>query len=182
MKAPSSYSEWSACIEALETGLNDELIIQAMAQGNLSWTSGVANLFSERISGAFNTRLQRCADRMTRDLTQGTDETILVWALLDTRRSLSLLHRLAGIQAFPQMLRDHLCTEVKRYAERAQQSLEDTAKQERSGRLSSLIRHNNLLAYENSSSVAAPTPNATLPLNIVCTDAPTAPRRRTILA
>lgn len=181
MKAPTSYSEWSACIDALEAGLNDELVIQAMAQGNLSWTSGVANLFSERISGAFNTRLQRCAERMTRNLSQGTDETTLVRALLDTRRSLSLLQRVAKIPAFPEMLKDHLCTAVKRYAERTQQSLEDSAMHDRSGRLSSLIRHNNLLAYENSSNAAAPTQNTALPLNASAADVPSL-RRRTILA
>lgn len=182
MKAPTSYSEWSACIEALEAGLNDELVIQAMAQGDLSWTSGVANLFSERISGAFNTRLKRCADRMTRDLSHGSDETTLVRALLDTRRSLSLLHRVGEISAFPQMLRDHLCTEVKRYAERAQRSLEDSAKHDLSGRLSSLIRHNNLLAYEKPSSTATPFQNATPPLSTSGTDVPSISRRRTILA
>lgn len=181
MKAPTSYFEWSACIEALETGLNDEQVIQAMAQGNLSWTSGVANLFSERIGVAFNTRLQRCADRMTRDLSHGSDETSLVRALLDTRRSLSLLHRAAGIPAFPQMLREHLHTEVKRYAERAQRSLEDSAKHDRSGRLVSLIRHNNLLAYENAFCAASPIQNATPPLSPPGTDVPPTPRIRPIL-
>lgn len=180
MKAPTSYAEWSASIDALEAGLNDESVIQAMAQGNLSWTSGVANLFSERISGAFNTRLQHCAERMTRDLSQGADETTLVRALLDTRRSLSLLHRVAVIPSFPQMLTDHLCTEVKRYAERAQRSLEDSAKHDRSGKLISLIRHNNLLAYENPLNLTAPVQNAPPPIPSAV-DIPSAPRKRTIL-
>lgn len=181
MKPPISYADWSACIDALEAGLNDELLIQAMLQGSLSWTSGVANLFSERISGAFNIRLQRCADRLTRDLSLGADETTLVRAMLDSRRSLSLLLRVGAIPTFPQMLRDHLCTEVKRYAERAQRSLEDSAKHDRSGRLTSLIRHNNLLAYENPTNMAAPASNAMPTLSTSGTGIPPAPRRRTIL-
>lgn len=181
MKTPTSYSDWSACIDALEVGLNDELVIQAMSQGSLSWTSGVANLFSERISGAFNIRLQRCADRMTRDLNLGADETTLVRALLDSRRSLSLLHRVGTIPIFPQMLRDHLCAEVKRYAEKTQRSLEDSAKHDRSGRLTSLIRHNNLLTYESPTNMAVPISNAPPPLTTSGTDTPPTPRRRMIL-
>jgi hypothetical protein len=181
MKTPTSYSDWSVCIDALEAGLNDELVIQAMSQGSLSWTSGVANLFSERICGAFNIRLQRCADRMTRDLKLGADEPTLVRALLDSRRSLSFLHRVGTIPIFPQMLRDHLCTEVKRYAEKTQRSLEDSAKHDRSGRLASLIRHNNLLTYESPTNVAVPISNTLQSLTTSGNDTPLTPRRRMIL-
>ena len=119
-----------------------------MSRGTLNWNSGVAGLFSERISGAFNTRLKRCADRMERDFKSGGDETTVVRAMLDTRRTLTLLHRVATIPSFPEMLREHLSREIRKYAERAQQSLEDSAKHDRSGRLASLMRNNSLLRYE----------------------------------
>jgi hypothetical protein len=181
MKAPASYADWSACIDVLEAASNDEAIIQVMAQGSLSWTSGVAELFSERISGAFNTRLQQCADRMNRDLGQGANETTLIHAMLATRRSLSLLHRAGEIPAFPQTLKDHLCSEVKRYAEQTQKSLEESARHDRSGRLTSVIRHNNLLAYANPSNTTAPIESDRSPLNISGTDASSNSRKRTIL-
>lgn len=119
-----------------------------MSQGTLSWTSGVANLFSERIGSAFSVRLGRCADRMERDFKSGSDETTVVRAMLDTRRTLTLLYRIATVPAFPEILREHLTSEIRSYADRAQQSLEDSAKHDRSGRLASLLRNNSLLRYQ----------------------------------
>ncbi len=148
MIEPSTYSEWSDCVEAFETGEQDDAVVLAMSRGTLNWNSGVAGLFSERISGAFNTRLKRCADRMERDFKSGSDETTVVRAMLDTRRTLTLLHRVATIPSFPEMLREHLSGEIRKYAERAQQSLEDSAKHDRSGHLASLMRNNSLLRYE----------------------------------
>lgn len=148
MIEPTTYAEWSDCVDIFETGEQDDAVVLAMSSGTLNWNSGVATLFSERISGAFNIRLQRCADRMERDFKTGGDETTVVRALLDTRRTLTLLHRVATIPSFPDMLREHLTGEIRRYAERAQQSLEDSAKHDRSGRLASLMRNNSLLRYE----------------------------------
>lgn len=155
MASPTSYAEWSACVETFENGLNDDEIVLAMSKGTLSWTSGVASLFSERISKAFNTRLNRCADRMSRDFQFGGDETTVMLTTLDTRRTLALLHRVATIPAFPKMLQDHLSGEIRNYAERAQQSLEDSAKSDRSGRLASMIRNNSLLRYDTATCALA---------------------------
>jgi len=148
IEPPTTYSEWSDCVEIFETGEQDDAVVLAMSRGTLNWNSGVAGLFSERISGAFNTRLKRCADRMERDFKAGGDETTVVRAMLDTRRTLTLLHRVATIPSFPEMLREHLSGEIRKYAERAQQSLEDSAKHDRSGHLASLLRNNSLLRYE----------------------------------
>jgi hypothetical protein len=155
MIEPTTYSEWSDCVEAFESGEQDDEVVLAMSRGTLNWNSGVAALFSERISGAFNTRLKRCADRMERDFRSGGDETTIVRAMLDTRRTLTLLHRVATIPSFPEMLREHLTDEIRKYAERAQQSLEDTARHDRSGRLASLIRNNSLLRYEPAPKLVA---------------------------
>jgi hypothetical protein len=155
MIEPTTYSEWSDCVDAFEGSEHDEDVVVAMSRGKLNWNSGVATLFSERISDAFNLRLKRCADRMERDFKTGGDETTVVRALLDTRRTLTLLHRVATIPSFPETLREHLAGEIRRYAERTQQSLEDSAKHDRSGRLASLMRNNSLLRYE-----PAPEPGA----------------------
>lgn len=148
MTGPTTYAEWSDCIDAFETGTQDDEVLTAMSQGTLSWTSGVANLFSERIGSAFSIRLGRCADRMERDFKSGSDETTVVRAMLDTRRTLTLLYRVATVPAFPEILREHLTSEIRNYADRAQQSLEDSAKHDRSGRLGSQLRNNSLLRYQ----------------------------------
>lgn len=173
MTPPVTYAEWSACLDLFEEGLNDAGAIAAMRAGQLGWSSGVAEKFAERIAAVVDTRLARCADRMTRELRSGGGEVTLVRALGDTRRTLGLLHVLAGLPVFPVMLRDHLTSSVKAYATRSQQSLEDSARQDRSGRTASIVRNNSLLRYEAHAQEAPPCPTIeTMP----------GPRRRNILA
>ncbi|MDN0076076.1 hypothetical protein QU481_14395 [Crenobacter sp. SG2303] len=153
--APVTYAEWSVCLDMLEQGQDDEQILALMEAGTLSWTSGVANLFSERIGNAFSIRLQRCADRLTRDLRNSFEETTLVLSLLNTRQTLTFLQSVARLSSLPDMLRAHLQEELKRYAEQSQASLENSAKHDRTGKLASLIRNNNLLRYDALPPMAA---------------------------
>lgn len=177
---PRTYAEWSDCFDALENGLDDAAVIAAMSNGTLSWTSGVASLFAERVSSVFNFRLRRCADQMDRELRQGTDEVTLVRALLNARRTLSGLFQIATISAFPSELSDHLSDELKKYATRAQQSLEDSAKQDRIGHYANLIRNNSLLRYETATPQVMST-NGASPQGVSVEQAPPGARRRNII-
>ena len=67
--------------------------------------------------------------------------------------------RLAQVEIFPDTLRSHLTDEVRKFAQRAQQSMEDSAKGDRSGRLLVLLRNNPLPRYEP----ATPDPSAEVP-------------------
>jgi hypothetical protein len=156
VQPPSTYAEWSACIDLFESGLDDAGALAAMQAGTLTWTSGVAERFSERMANTFNKRLSTCADRMTRELGTGADEVTLVRALTDARRTLCLLHTAATLPIFPPTLQNHLTGSVKNYAERSQQSLEESAKHDRSGRTASIIRNNSILHYENATASVAP--------------------------
>ncbi|MDR2688266.1 MAG: hypothetical protein LBB76_00730 [Azoarcus sp.] len=148
---PVTYADWSACLDRFEAGGEDEAVMAAMSQGALAWGAGVAPLFAERIVHAFNVRLKRSAERMERDFQYARDETVLARALLDARRALALLNEMAALPTFPEDLRAHLHAEVRRHAERAQKSLEDSARQDRSGRLGNLVRQNTLLAFAQAS-------------------------------
>lgn len=178
---PRSYIEWSACLDLLEQGLDDAATLAAMERGALGWTSGVAELFSERLNTTLNLRLQRCADQLTRQLRSGADEVTLVRALLNTRATLAHLRRLATLAPFPAMLQEHVSDVLKDYAERTQASLEDNARTDRSGRLASLLRNNSILAYAAAPGApgspampAQPAPGSA--------SSPSAPRRRTFLS
>lgn len=175
---PSTYAEWSACLDLFEGGLDDAGALAAMRAGRLGWSSGVAERFAERIGGVVNARLARCAARLTRELRSGSDEVTLVRALADTRRTLGMLQALADVQAFPPMLRDHLADNLSTYATRTQQSLEDSARQDRSGRTGSIVRNNSLLRYH--AMTLSDADGGTAPPAITST--PTGPRRRNILA
>jgi hypothetical protein len=156
---PVSYAEWSACLDLFESGLDDTAALAAMQAGTLGWTSGVAERFAERIAGVFNQRLSRCADRMARELRLGSDEVTLVRSMGETRRTLGLLHAVAHVATFPPVLQQHLSSSVKTYAARTQQSLEDSARQDRSGRIGSTVRNNSVLRYEEQAGPAAADPS-----------------------
>ncbi|MET0264329.1 MAG: hypothetical protein ABW202_01840 [Duganella sp.] len=154
--APRSYIEWSNCLDLLEQGLDDSAALQAMENGTLEWTSGLAEMFSERVSATLNMKLKRCADQLSRQLSAGADEVTLVRALVNTRSTLADLKRLGELGPLPEILRTHLLGELKKYAVRTQSSLEDSAKTDRSGRLSSLVRNNSILGYEAQQVFAMP--------------------------
>ncbi|MGG4606323.1 hypothetical protein ACLPHM_16180 [Paenalcaligenes sp. Me131] len=145
-----TYAQWSECLELLATGNHDEACLMSMSQGSLALVGGVVSLFSKRLAEEFNTRLSRCSDLLTRDLQRSSDESGVVRAILNARKSLAFLHRLAHVQSFPETLRTHLSDEVRKFAQRAQTSLEDSAKTDRTGRLAVVLRNNNLSRYESS--------------------------------
>lgn len=180
---PQTYAQWSACLDRLSSGLEDEACLVYMGQGMLEWSGGVGPLFAQRLADEFNTRLTRCSERLTRDLRAGADEASVVRAIVNARQSLFFLHRLAQLPAFAETLRLHLTSEVRGFAERSQQSLEDSARSDRSGRLRLLLQNNPLLRYDTLTAplptpcAAAAPPPATAPL----ATPPAGTRRRNIL-
>ncbi len=154
MKTPVTYADWSICLDSFEAGTNDDEAIDAMSDGSLSWTGGVAPLFARRISETVDSRLKRIADGMSRALRLGGDTTTLARAMLDARQKLATVYRLAALPVFADELRESLQKQVGQYAQTAQQALEDSAKHDRSGRLASIIRNNSLLHYQATAAAA----------------------------
>lgn len=161
MREPTTYAEWSECLDALAAGQHDEDVVLAMSLGTVNWASGWAERFSERLFETINIRLKRCADRMDREFSSGFSEVIIVRAMLDTRRTLALLHRIANLPSFPATLRAHVGDEIAKYAKSAQQSLEISAKNDRSGQLGRMIKHSSLLNYVQQTEVLIPQTNST---------------------
>lgn len=182
-EGPGTYAQWSQCLDRLAAGTQDEACLEGMARGQLSWSGGVGPLFAQRLADEFNARLTRCSAHLTRDLRQGADEGTVVRAILNARQSLFFLHRLTLVPAFAETLRTHLRDELRKFAERTQQSLEDSAKADRSGRLRLLLQNNNLLRYDT---LQAPPPVASARAGMTPGQPASAPaisgaRRRNIL-
>lgn len=181
-EAPRSYAQWSQCLDRLATGLEDEACLEHMGRGQLSWSGGVGPLFAQRLADEFNARLTRCSEHLTRDLKSGVDEGAVVRAILNARQSLFFLHRLALVPAFAETLRTHLAAEVRKFAQRSQQSLEDSAQADRSGRLRLLLQNNNLLRYDTLSPPVQQAPGTTpAPVSTVQPPIHSGARRRNIL-
>lgn len=157
-EGPITYAQWSDCLDDLVRGLDDEACLQRMRQGSLSWTGGVATLFSERLMKEFNRRLTVCSEHLSRDLRLMNEESAVVRAILNARQKLHFLFRLTRMPAFPDSLQTHLRDELRKFAVRSQNSLEDTGKADLSGRLTVLLRNNTLMRYEdlNTPGVTAP--------------------------
>ncbi|WP_454904256.1 hypothetical protein [Variovorax gossypii] len=179
-EGPRTYAQWSECLDQLAAGTQDEACLAHMGGGELSWSGGVGPLFAQRLADEFNARLTRCSGHLTRDLRMGADEGSVVRAILNARQSLFFLHRLAQLPVFAETLRAHLTSEVRKFAERSQKSLEDSAQADRSGRLRVLLQNNNLLRYDTLtvSTVASPSMQASSALTDM---PPSGMRRRNIL-
>ena len=145
--SPSSYAQWSECLDELRGGNNDEACLARLNSGALSWSGGVAPKFVERINDEINRRLDICSKRLTRDLQLGAQETTIVRAIVQARHQLDFVHRLCHLSALPETTRQQLAGEVAKFAQRAQSSLQDSAKADRSGRLEGLFRNNPLTRY-----------------------------------
>ena len=145
MMPPRSYAEWTQCFDELKRGLNDEDILAFMEKGSLSWSSGVAERFSMQLFEVINFRLDNAAKSFSRKLeTSRGDEAPIINALLGLRRELIFLRRLSSLPAIPEDKRTYFSDQIAQYANNTQKSLEDSAKNDRSGRLSSIIRNNRL--------------------------------------
>lgn len=180
---PQTYAQWSACLDRLAAGQEDEACLALMGQGTLQWSGGVGPLFAQRLAEEFNARLTRCSQRLTRDLQSGADEASVVRAIVNARQALFFLHRLAQLPPFAETLRSHLTREVRGFAERSQQSLEDSARADRSGRLRLLLQNNPLLRYDTQTAPPPGTPALPAAPASAAPPAPSAagPRRRNIL-
>lgn len=175
--APRTYAQWSSWLDRLGHGDDDVHCLEQLRQGQLSWTSGVAPLFLQRLGDEIQRRLRECQDRMNRNLRLGgTDETLVVRALLQTRSELAFLHQLCQLPALPEATRQQLSDGLHKFAELSQQSLLDSAQADRSGRLASLLHHNPLTRYTTVSGAA------TDPVSPTAAPADGPPRRRTILS
>lgn len=145
MIVPVSYAEWVKCFEALIEGNKDEEVMEAMERGTLSWSSGVAERFSIKLFEVINQRLQKSSRIFQRNLDNARgNETAIVNALLGIRRELVFLKRLTMLPAIPPDKQGYFSQQILAYAQNTQQSLENSAKADRTGRLSSLIKNNRI--------------------------------------
>ncbi len=148
IREPHTYAEWNEVLKEYKAKGNDADVLQAMQQGTIEWQSGVAERFSRKLLEATNARLNAASDKFQRDMTHSRgSEGGLVQALLDMRKELAFLARAVNIPAVPEEQRKQFVQIVLDQANQIQSSLEDTAKQDYSGKLSSIIRNHRVNAF-----------------------------------
>ena len=132
----------------LKDKTDDEVVLQAMLQGTISWQSGVAERFSKRLIDVVNYRMNRAVDKFQKDMSRSRgQESAIVQALLALRKELCFLSKAINLPALPENDRKHYTQLVIDQANKMQSSLEDSAKSDRSGKLSSIVRNHKVNAF-----------------------------------
>ena len=148
MIAPHTYAEWTQVLDDLKAKKDDAAVLAAMQSGTIEWQSGVAERFSKRLIDAINHRMNAATDKFQRDMSyaRGQDGAI-VQALLGLRKELAFLAKAINLPVLPEKDRSHYLALVLDQANSIQKSLEDSAKNDRSGKMSSLVRNHRVNSF-----------------------------------
>ena len=147
ISAPHTYSEWVAVLTTFKNKTNDDAVIRAMKSGTVEWQSGVAERFSKKLIDAVNFRMNTASDKFQKEMSRARgQEGAIVQAIIALRKEMSFLAQAIDLPALPERERQHYVNLVIEQANNMQKSLEDSAKNDRSGKLSSIIRNHRVNA------------------------------------
>ncbi len=147
MTPPRTYSEWVTVLDMLKSKTDDEVVLQAMKAGSIPWQAGVAERFSKKLIDTVNSRMDAASDKFQKELNRSAgQERALVQALLSLRKELRFLRDVMDLPALPEGDRHHYCDLVVSHANSIQNSLEDSARKDRTGKLASILRGNRVNA------------------------------------
>lgn len=148
IQAPTTYADWAGVIDMLEQKIRDDEVLSAMQQGSIAWQSGVAERFSQRLVGAINARMNKATDKFQSDMNKARgQESLIVQALLSLRKEMAFLAKAINLPALPESDRTQYVQLVRAQADSIQDSLEDSAKKDRSGKLASIVRNHKVNAF-----------------------------------
>jgi len=148
IKAPHTYSEWAEVIGIFKNKEDDEDALKAMKAGTVEWQSGVAERFSKRLIDAVNYRMNAASDKFQKELSRSRGEDrAIIQAILGLRKEMAFLAQAIDLPAIPQELRSQYIKMVYDQADTMQKSLEDSAKSDRSGKMSSIIRNHKVNSF-----------------------------------
>lgn len=148
ISAPHTYSEWVNVLEILRNKTNDVDALEAMKAGTIEWQSGVAERFSKKLIDTINVRMNTATDKFQTDLSRARgQEGAIVQSILALRREMSFLMQAINLPAIPETERQNYLNFVVEQANAMQESLENSAKNDRSGKLSSMVRNHKVNSF-----------------------------------
>ncbi len=145
---PKTYSEWVAVLDMLKAKSDDEAVLNAMQKGTVEWQAGVAERFTKKLTDVINYRMNAATDKFQKEMAHsGGQERGIVQALLALRKELSFLSKAINLPAIPEEIRQQYCNLVIEQANKVQKALEDSAKNDRTGKLASIVRNNKVNTF-----------------------------------
>ena len=149
VSVPHTYAEWATVLDMFKNKDDDENVLSAMMQGTVEWQSGVAERFSRKLVDAVNYRMNTATDKFQKEMLRSAgQERVIVSALLALRKELAFLSKAITLPALPEKDRAQYKSLVISQADKIQQSLEDSAKKDRTGKLLSIVRNNKVNAFQ----------------------------------
>lgn len=148
ISAPHTYSEWSNVLATFKERVNDTDVLAAMKAGGIEWQSGVAERFSKKLIDAVKVRMNTASDKFQKDMNRaGGNEGAIVQAILALRKEMAFLADAINLPALPDAERQYYVNLVLEQANNMQKSLEDSAKMDRSGKMSSIVRNHKVNSF-----------------------------------
>lgn len=143
IQPPTTYSEWTDVLDALAEGRNDEEVLEAMQNGTLAWQSGVAVRFADQFMNVLNSRMKKAKDTFDTQMSRARgQERAIVQGITGLRRTFRFLQTAASIPCVPDDYQAKFRALVQDAAAQTQQSLEQSARNDRTGRLAAVVRRN----------------------------------------
>ncbi len=145
---PTTYSEWVVILDMLKAKSDDDAVLFAMQKGTIEWQSGVAERFTKRLIEVINYRMNAASDKFQKEMSRSNgQERVIVQALLALRKEMCFLSKAINLPAIPEKDRQQYYQLVISQANSIQDSLENSAKKDRSGKLASIVRNNKVNVF-----------------------------------
>ena len=144
---PQNYSDWVKILELLKNKSDDVEVLNVMKAGKIEWQSGVAERFLKRLTDSVNFRLNNATDKFQKEISRSGSESNIVQSVINLRKELIFLFQAVDLSAIPEKQRAQLVSMILAQADKIQNSLEESAKKDRSGKLSSIIRNNKVNSF-----------------------------------
>ncbi|SIS85259.1 MULTISPECIES: hypothetical protein [Alicyclobacillus] len=178
-KPPTTYAEWSACLEQLALGRREDELLEQMRRGSIAWERGVAERLTARIGDYLGHELKRISDQFLREQRAGfANLESLGLFLIGAKKRLHFLWRVATLPALPHEVQEALVQAIDQFAESAEASLLQTACEDRTGELARLIKDLSMTRYREA---PPPAPAGHAETSTAPQDSIPSPKRRVIL-
>jgi len=144
---PSTYAQWVSLLDMLKQKTDDANVLAALKKGEISWQAGVAERFTKKLVETINSRMNAASDKFQKDMSRTNgQEGAIVQAVLSLRKEMSFLLNAIDLPVIPEKDRAQYRALVQDQANKMQASLENSAKADRSGKMSSIIRNHKVNA------------------------------------
>lgn len=140
---PVIYLDWVICLDLLEEGEQDEVIMERMCRGKMPDTPEVFNRVIERFIDVVTSRFSKASEEFQKVLKRGYNEGDWMKAISLFRKRLTKIWQVSQLTIIPDEVRKEMDRHLDEAVEEIQKKLVDSFSQnEPSGKLAYFIKSN----------------------------------------